>query len=122
MTSKMILKARRTDLEPSQSLQGALVGVDTTNTTLTTGVVVEEPKGLVGDIGGDRYRENGDRSSVNGVAETGVEPVDAAVRLVCSDTWRGERGLGHRVVALGDCGVMNDEYNIGRGGVRQTYS
>lgn len=89
-------------LEPSQSLQGALVGVDTTNTTLTTGVVVEEPKGLVGDIGGDRYRENGDRSSVNGVAETGVEPVDAAVGLVCSDTWRGERGLGHRVVALGE--------------------
>lgn len=122
MTSKILSKAQRTDLEPSQSLQRALIGVDTTNTTLTTGVVVEEPKGLVGDIGGDGYGEDGDRSSVNGVAETGVEAVDGAVRVVCRDTGRGERGLGHRVVALGDCGVMNDEYNVRRGDVRQTYS
>ncbi len=99
------LKNKITHRKTSKCLGGRLIGVDNTDTTLATCVVIIEPEGVVhvlSDYGDGQEGTGGARLSVS---EARVEAIDGGVCLMCGDTGVVKSRLGCRVVSGRDYGA-----------------
>ena len=88
---------------PIQGLRRAVVDIDTADASLRTRVGVEEPEGLVHQLGSDGDRLNGDVAPVPSIAKPRVKPMETRVGEVEESARATEARLCGGMVALCDC-------------------
>jgi len=83
-----------------QCLRRAIVDIDATDASLSTGVEIEEPQRLIGQFGCDGDRLDGNIASIASISETRVKSMQTGVREVQENARVSKTGLGGGVIAL----------------------